>query len=356
MNTEKIKEGLKGSVTGVRNLAYWHLNKPLTPRWLVFMLTDTCNSRCTHCNIWQGPFTKDILTTDEIRKILSDPLFKNIEYVNNTGGEISTRNDLLEVLKIEHEMMPDAILMVSTNGLLPDRVVSTIEEMLKIGARMEVGTSMDGIGEEHDKLRGVPGNFEKTVNMIHKLQDLRNKYGRRNLELRMQITISPHNLHSLEAVRNFAEDLDVDLVEGWYNESGFYGNSGKGKLVDIETMKAVQSQDDTLLKEKWLKMLKGESIKFPCFGLNTFLVIKCQGDVVPCLTKWNDTAGNLRENSLTEIWSTDKMRMMRENVKQCDGCLNSWGTGWSFASSVWPFIGFYLRHPKKMVSLLRGGN
>ena len=46
-----------------------------------FETTDHCNSHCTNCSKWKGPFTPEdqMLSPDEIYKIFSDPVFKNLE-------------------------------------------------------------------------------------------------------------------------------------------------------------------------------------------------------------------------------------------------------------------------------------
>ena len=57
-------------------------------------------------------------------------------------------------------------------------------------------------------------------------------------------------------------------------------------------------------------------------------------------------AGNVREKSATDIWHSYEMKRVRGIVVNCNGCLNSWGVGWSFNSSFYPILLFYLRHPK----------
>jgi MoaA/NifB/PqqE/SkfB family radical SAM enzyme len=46
---------------------------------------------------------------------------------------------------------------------------------MKNGITLDVGVSLDGIGEVHDKIRGVPGNFAKADWLLHKLVELKNK-------------------------------------------------------------------------------------------------------------------------------------------------------------------------------------
>ena len=65
----------------------------------------------------------------------------------------------------------------------------------------------------------------------------------------------------------------------------------------------------------------------------------------PVLVTEDTIAGNVRESSPTEIWHSTKAQEMRKTVKNCQGCLNSWGTYWSFESSCYPYLLFSLKHP-----------
>lgn len=343
----QIELGIKGTVYGLRNLVLRATSGALRPRWLMFAVTDRCNSRCKHCDIWRKKPAKDPLMPKEIEKMLSDPLFEGVEYILNSGGEPTLRADLEEIFLAEHKALPKARLQLSTNGLLPERVVDLVKFAVQHDINLDVGTSVDGVGEKHDQIRGVKGNFKKVDYLIDELISLRARYGER-LRIGAQVTLFDFNLDSLEKVRAYAQRLDIDLLEGWYNEAPFYGNVGK-KPVSSELIRAVESQPSSLLQEKWLRALKGKSIKFPCFAMYTFCALKCNGDIVPCLNLWDTRAGNVRENSPTEIWHSPEAKKARRTVKNCRGCLNSWGAGWSFESGFYQFLPFYFRHPHILI-------
>jgi len=98
--------------------------------------------------------------------------------------------------------------------------------------------------------------------------------------------------------------------------------------------------------------LSGKSIKFSCFAMYTFCVLKCNGDIVPCLNLWDMKAGNVREKSPADIWHSYEAKKVRKIIKSCDGCLNSWGAPWSFSSSFYPILLFYLKHPQMIMEKL----
>ncbi len=345
--------GVKGVVYGAKNLILRATSESLRPKWLWFGITDKCNSRCIYCNIWHKKPAKDVLTPEEIEKTLSDPIFGDVEYILNSGGESTLRRDLEDIILAEHKALPKARIQLSTNGLLPDRVINVVKSAITHNINIDVGTSLDAIGEEHDSIRGVKGNFKKVDWLLQELVVLREKYGAKRISPCFGFTLTDRTLPYLEEVREYAKRLNVPYLVQWYNQSSFYGNIGKDLTGnDKSIIKAVQSLPYPILREMWLKWLKGESIKFRCFAMYTFCVLQCNGDISPCLSLWDVKVGNVRESSPTQIWHSPEAKKARKMVKDCQGCLNSWGTGWSFYSSFYPILLFYLRHPQLIVEKL----
>jgi len=350
---KKVIKNVNITINGIRNLILRATNESLKPRWIVYMVTDRCNSRCIHCNIWQKEPTKNPLVPNEIEQVFKDDLFKDVKYVLCTGGEPTVRNDFKEIILSIHKALPEATIQLSTNGLLPERVIEVVKTAITNDICLDVGVSLDGIGEKHDKIRCVKGNFEKVDWLLHEIAPLREKYGDR-LFISLQITLSDITLDSLKEVRAYAQQLNVYLLEGWYNESSFYNNIGEEHVGSsnkfIETIK---SQPDSPLKDLWLRKLTGKSIKFPCFAMYTFCVLKCNGDIVPCLNLWDMKTGNVRDKSPTDIWHSYETKRVRKIIKSCEGCLNSWGAPWSLSSSYYPILLFYLKHPRLVIEKLR---
>ena len=348
--SKKLSRHLYNLIMAPKNLAFRALNIPLKPELVVFMTTDRCNSRCNHCNIWKEKKDPNPLTPKDIEKLFSDKLFKNVKYVICTGGEATVRDDLDEVFLSLHRAMPKAVLQVSTNAILPERTLKLVDTAMRNGITLDVGISLDGMGEAHDKVRGIPGNFEKADGLIRKLVELRdNKYPGK-LNVAAGIVVSDLTIPTFYKVREYTKKLNVDLVEAWHNTSSFYSNCEDGSKSNIlkEITEIVESQPPSLLQEKWLEYLKGKSIKFPCFALNTFCVVKCNGELAPCLSQWDLNAGNMRDKSPSEVWNSPKAHEVREKIKKCQGCLNTWGAGYSFQASYYQILSYRLRHLKSL--------
>ncbi len=341
--TKMMSYYVRGTAYGVSNLIWRATGESLKPRWLWFGVTDRCNSRCLHCNIWCKKPTKDVLTPKEIEKTLSDSLFRGVEYILNSGGEAVLRQDLEEIILTEHRILPKARIQLSTNGLLPERVINVVKSAIKHGANIDVGISLDGIGEKHDLIRGVKGNFQNVEWLLNELVILRKEYEDK-IRSTLGFTLSDFTVSSLGEVRTYAQKLNIYFNIALYSTSPFYENTNRKLASSKSLIKAVQSFPLTPLNEIWLNSLIGKPIKFRCFAMDTFCVLKCNGDIASCLSLWDAKAGNVRESSPTDIWHSSGAKEVRKIVKSCQGCLNSCGVDWSFESSFIPILLFNFKH------------
>lgn len=323
------------------------LSSNLYPRWLWFEVTDKCNSRCRTCNIWRKEWTRDPLKPEELRRILSSSLFHNVRYVLNSGGEPALV-DLYSFLLAEHNAMPNANLQISTNGILAEKVVDTAEKCLAIGIHLDIGISLDGVGAVHDTWRGVKGNFEHVDWLLHKLLDLKKSYS--FLNVAVGSTLTNETAKQADKMINYCRKLGVPFMWHWYNVSSFYDNFNADASFDKTALSCaldkVFSSNDAY-SQSWHEYLLTGKIQppFECFALSTFLVLKCNGDIVPCLSKWDDAIGNVRHIEPLNVWCSDEAEQVRCKIKSCEGCLNSWGYGWSKLSQR-PFYSILLERAK----------
>jgi len=308
INAKKITKVGKNAVWGSKNLLLRNIKGFLKPQWLVFMTTDKCNSRCTHCNIWRQKGIDNPLTPKELEKTLSDPLFKNIKEVINTGGESTLRNDLEEIFLAEHKALPKANLQLSTNALIPQRTVDLAKALLKRGIPLSIGISLDGVGEHHDKVRGVKGNFERVDWLVHELLKLKEIH-KNKLNFVLGFTLSGLTVDYMKETQEYGKKVGVDVLVQWYNQANFYSNLGRElSKTDKKLLDAVKSLPPSFIRESWLSSMEGKFIKFPCFALHTFCVLKTNGDIVPCLNLFESSAGNVREKTPTEICKNKESR------------------------------------------------
>lgn len=288
-------------------------------KYLWFETSRICNSRCGYCNIWK---TRDNgerqLTPKQLYLTLTDPMFKNVCYVINSGGEPTLQPKLLDFLEVEHKACPNARLQLSTNGLLPERVLAVARAMSEIGCRLDVGLSLDGVGEEHDRIRGVKENFEKVEYLFQELP----KYA--NVAAGATLTLKNYkaNIRAFE----YAKEHGIPFIFHWLNSGSFYKNTAT-ELKDVKRIaSAVGLMQPSLYRSMWLNHLKGKPLKFRCKTLRDFLVLKLNGDVAPCLSHWDMVVGNVFDKSPSAILKG--VGQYRKRLSDCV-CLNNWGVKWS---------------------------
>ena len=73
-------------------------------------------------------------------------------------------------------------------------------------SRIIVNLSLDGVGEKHDRIRGVPGNFDRLLSTYRGLRALRSP----NLTVGIHSVISKHNVGDMDELVLFALSLRPD--------------------------------------------------------------------------------------------------------------------------------------------------
>lgn len=132
----------------------------LTPVMQLY-LTNSCNMHCPHCYMNAGKAMDNELTTDEVFSILKAYKQNGGVDVKLTGGEISLRSDLFDIVKYGANIGLHIELL--TNGTLWTK--ESIERIIPYITVVQI--SIDGYSEEENaKVRGT-GNFQKALDSIH---------------------------------------------------------------------------------------------------------------------------------------------------------------------------------------------
>jgi len=161
---------------------------------VVWNVTRRCNLKCLHCySNSQNRHYKNELSTEEGKELLADLASFGSPVILFSGGEPLMRKDLPELIGFAAESGMRAV--ISTNGtLITEKAAATFAG---IGLSY-VGISLDGIGEIHDRFRGVKGAFDAAVRGIRICQDAGIKVG-------VRFTITAENSFEIPAVFDFIE-------------------------------------------------------------------------------------------------------------------------------------------------------
>jgi cyclic pyranopterin phosphate synthase len=94
-------------------------------------VTDRCNFRCTYCMPAEGLAwlpKSEILTFEELTRLLRVFVRLGVRSVKVTGGEPTVRADLPRLIAMFREAAPDLDLSMTTNGVLLDRLAEPLAE------------------------------------------------------------------------------------------------------------------------------------------------------------------------------------------------------------------------------------
>lgn len=328
----------------------------LLPIKLTLAVTFMCNSKCKTCNIWQvykkSPEKVHEELTTENWKRLFDEIGDNLGWIEFTGGEPFLRKDIDEIVIYAYNNTKISAGSLTTNGLLPKRVLQVVEKIIENISNdkiLNIGISLDGVPEVHDKIRGVSGNFEKAFWLFNELREL--KYLYKNLVVHIAYTISQYNAGKFIEFYNFIKQRNYTVSINEITVTLEHFTDYYRRRSNREVYKRLK---DNLIKDIrcYLNILKGECIsggifykvkssfykfylknipKFaskpeqmiiPCVAGTYSAYIDPYGNVYPC-TQWLIKLGSLREQSFRELWWSKKAKEVRKLIKN-GMCPNCW--------------------------------
>lgn len=149
------------------------------PKVLQLPITSKCNSMCKTCNIWHLKNKIDI-NPIQLGKALSDTFFDDIRYVGINGGEITLVKEWEDILNVILKMKKLQSVHIISNGLKKDAILRLLLQAknmcLQKNVRLGFTLSVDGIGDIHDKIRGIPKAYERSRYLLNEISKNKNIY------------------------------------------------------------------------------------------------------------------------------------------------------------------------------------
>src|SRR5208283_1061747 len=293
------------------------INNPLE-FFIQLHLTERCNLKCTHC--YQSGESSDEMSLAEIRSVISEVSDMLREWssaydvtfsssFNITGGEPFLRQDLFDVLEELTRQEIDAYLL--SNGILINR--DNAETLAGLGVK-GVQVSIEGPEDIHDAIRGQ-GSLKRSLEGIKYLLDA-------GIEVTMNTTLSDINAPYFLEVVALASSAGVQKLGFSRLVPSGSGRNLLNKMLAQEVLKALYSKIFSLNTGN-LKIVTGDPVascfkrpageddnsSFPASGCAagvSGLTILPDGTVTPC-RRLPVPIGNVRTDSLREIWTTSEV-------------------------------------------------
>ena len=354
---------LKAAASAPRDLinGYVAQFKPILPTVLIYHCTFVCDARCEMCSNWTRGDRKGDMTLDEIKQAFSSPLWKNIEIANLSGGEPTTRNDMVDVARVMLDSFPRLRKFgINTTGLTPQRAIPMVTQVAEMcqerGIIFSTRVSIDGVGDMHNDVRKVRGGFDRALKTIRAMQDLQKRVP---FNFGISTTIFSMNLKDADNILAWARKEKLDIVFNMVRfTEAMLGNadlSGKCKPLGPEEERMRQffldrvRMDPLLDGQNYIYMHYADMIAngyhrlAPCPFQTQGIMLNPNGDLFFCEN--SDVVGNVRQEDAADIYFRAASQEHRKAIKEtkCPTCLSPCQMNVSAVKQVAPYVKFLFR-------------
>jgi MoaA/NifB/PqqE/SkfB family radical SAM enzyme len=334
----------------------------IRPTVVIFHCTFVCDARCEMCSNWTRGDRKSDMTLDEIERTFSSKLWSRIENANISGGEPTTRNDLVDIARVMMNKFPRLRkLGVNTTGLTPHRAIPMLTEIVEMTARRGIifsaRVSIDGVGEMHNLVRQVQRGFDKADQTIRAMQALQEKHSHFNFGI--STTIFSQNLNDAENILAWARSRKLDIVFSMvrFTDPMLGNNELKDKcgLVGPSEERMRQFFLDRVRRDP---LLDGQNFVYmhyadmiangyhrlvPCPFQSQGVMLNPDGGLFFCEN--SDVMGNVRDEDPEAIYFRQSSQDHREYIKtdKCPSCLSPCQMNVAAIKQVTPYVRFLVR-------------
>ena len=296
------------------------------PSIFIIEITNTCIAKCHQCEMWKQRRPENEITLQEKIRLIDE--IQNLSkhknpYIHFSGGEPFIKKE--EVLTLAKYCDAKNIHCgVDTTGYLIDEILA--KEISATG--MTVNISLDSSTPAiHDDMRGLNDCHHRALKA---LDYLITNGGTERIVLVNVLT--KKNLGETEKIIRFADEKKVKILfqplmlnpvrdPGFLKEEYWPDDPGKTKemIAEISEMKKhgykIQISNKKLLNIRNYFLTGTPQTRCTYFKKN--LCVDSYGDVRLCF--FSEPIGNIRENSLSEIYNSIKARKIRNKLKHCYG-------------------------------------
>jgi radical SAM protein with 4Fe4S-binding SPASM domain len=294
----------------------------LRPKAVQWLTTYRCNFHCVHCEASAGTTMVRELTTDEAFRLIDDLEEAGVRSIIISGGEPLIRKDIF--LIIEHILRRGLTYSIASNSYL---VAGFHEEFRRMKPELYF-TSIDGLEQTNDAIRGMHGAFQRTIEAVKFFQSVGVNYRTINT------VVLPDNIHQLPELKKCIQDSGATL---WTLAIPIPVGRAKGNpnmSLDAGQMNYLFEFIRSARKEMNIELTEDagylggygpelRSYPFFCEAGLTQCAVMPDGEVLGCHSAYDSSfsEGNIRTRSFKEIWQNGFSRFRRPHFEPaCRSC------------------------------------
>jgi len=325
------------------------------PRWLCYNVTRRCDCKCLHCGVSEPETLAEEMSPGDLRPVLAQPFFGAVHTAWLTGGEPTLRQDLAAVAGVILEALPSLrTLGLATHAIRTQRVIQQILNLLDVADPDRHGlfihVSLDGIGETHDRIRGVRGAFDGVMATLDAISELRRDYPGYRLEVGLNCVIQPENVADLSALRELAQERGLSITfntvcisDQIFNNLereanlAFSPEARRQVIAFLEATARMVSPGLAAHYRQIARMLEGESRTRRCLSLWSTIILDPDCTYLPCPTASALLPISARGRDLEQAWQSPELKAARKRIELefCPACQLGCSLGDSLTWAEW---------------------
>ncbi|HZS45672.1 MAG TPA: radical SAM protein [Blastocatellia bacterium] len=327
-------------VSQVSNLAGYYAKIKtgikFTPPLINYLVTNKCDLKCRHCWLYDDLNVKEVkdLTIEEIDRF--SRTMDRIYFLVIAGGEPFVRRDLPELMAKFYWNTETREFAILTDAQFTNRMCDFVPRMLDSmpGARLALSMSLDGLEEDHDRIRGREGAFKKYQDTYSAMKEIQKSYPDRLKLMTCSIFMSETQDKVSELYDWIKGELKPDHIN--FNLIRQEPEFPHLKQVNLNLYRELieqQNSDDLdamrkgengpvqmtaiMTRELIAKTALENQKQLDCYAGYTGGVIYNDGTVAGCEIK--QPFGNLRQYDydFKKVWFNDRAKDFRSKLKDC---------------------------------------
>jgi radical SAM protein with 4Fe4S-binding SPASM domain len=301
----------------LRRLPLASETRPIDERWrpiyCVWEITLKCDLACRHCGSRAGHARSDELTTEQCLDLVRQMAELGVKEVTLIGGEAYLRDDWTEIVREIKKYGMSATMTSGGRGITKERA----EEAARAGLE-SVSISLDGLEATHDRLRGVEGSFRSALESLKNLRAAGIRVACNTQINRLSVPDLPELLELIAQAGVHSWQIQLTVAMGRAADEPEVLLQPYDLLEVFPLLARLKERMVTLGVRLWPgnnigyfgpyeTLLKGTMPRghmASCGAGRSTLGIEADGAIKGCPSLPTDawTGGNIRDNSLKDIW------------------------------------------------------
>ncbi len=321
------------------------------PQVIYIVINSNCNLHCKMCDV--GQQQKD---TQFYRNMVSSRQEIPLKQLKKFVDEVKHFKPIIAITSTEPLLYRDLMefagyvvengleIQITTNGY---QLSKFAEDILEAGINV-VSVSLDGPPDIHNYIRGRDDSYQKAIEGIVRITELREKHGKPNPEIRINYSISNYNYNVLTEFLDGIKDLVIGSIsfshlnfvtgEMARKHNRIYGSQFPATPSSISSVNLSEIDIDILFDQihkvkqtcrncSFTPELTREQLtvfyQSPEILLNghsncripwNVAQIFANGDVGVSTRCFNITFGNIYEEKFEKIWNGERMKNFRNEL------------------------------------------